>query len=105
MKISGSKIIIEAFECEKLGVTAEAEIDMTPYAGEYVRIWLDQDGIYSLDSSTSHFWQIAELRVPELQYQEIDTGEVDEFGEPITMREALPLDLSETVVAAWELPA
>lgn len=97
---TGAKIIIEGFNCLKLGSIPKTEIDLTPYAGQYVRVWLDQDGSYSLDPATDHYWQMAEMNIPDLQ--ETDTGEIDEEGAPIM--EVLPLDLSDMVIAVWELP-
>jgi hypothetical protein len=102
---SGSQIIIDSFTCAKLGTIKKAEIDMTPYTGKHVRVWLDLSGVYSLDPKSGHYWQIAEFDVPEKQYRERDTGVIDNEGEAVMAREALPLDLSTTNIAVWELPA
>ena len=100
---SVEKIKIAAFTCEKIGKVAAATIDLTPYAGQHVRVWLDMDGSYSLDPRVPHFWQMAEFDVPEIQYQSIDTGEVDDQEAPIMISEALPLDLAAVEIAKWEL--
>lgn len=59
-----NRIIIDAFECEKCGKVPETVIDLNPFKGQFVRIWLDEDGTYSLDPNRNHYWQIAEFQVP-----------------------------------------
>ena len=104
--IEGCKIRIAAFECEALGKVSQKTIDLTPCAGQHVRIWLDPDGTYSLDPRKDHYWQIAELQVPGQQYQEIDTGGTDsDTGEPVVKMEAVPLDLASIEIELWDLPA
>jgi len=108
ISIKGSKIRIAAFECGSLGRVGQKTIDLSPYAGERVRIWLDKDGSYSLDPRREHFWQIAELQMPEQKYREIetredDTGTADTGGASIKT-EPVPLDLSGAELQLWELP-
>lgn len=103
--ITGSKVVISSFECNTLGKVSQKTIDMGPYAGKYVRIWLDADGTYSLDRHKNHYWQMAEFQVPEQEYQEVDTGEEDpDTGEPIINTEPAPLDLNTVEIETWELP-
>lgn len=108
ISIKGSKIRIAAFECGGLGRVGQKTIDLTPYAGERVRIWLNKDGSYSLDPRRDHFWQVAELQVPEQKYREIETrdeetGATDRGGAHVKM-EPIPLDLSGAKLEVWELP-
>ncbi len=88
------------------GKTKEKIINMTPYAGQHVRIWLDKDGSYSLNSGEDHFWQAAELDVPEIEYQQINTNEneIDDAGETMTASKPMPLDLTNVKIILWELP-
>jgi hypothetical protein len=105
----GTKLIIGGFSFdggEGIGAAkiSGKSIDLTPYAGRHVRIWLDQDGRFSLNPRTDHFWQLAEFDVPGLKYtttQEIDP-ETKEVSEKTV---ALPLDLSAMEIRVWELPA
>ena len=83
---------------------SQATIDLTPNAGQHVRIWLCPDGSYTVDPKKEHFWQIMEFDVPEIQYQQVDTGEIDEDGNPIMTSEALPLDLADAEIKTWDLP-
>lgn len=102
--IDKRKFRIAAFECNA-GKMSQKTIDLTPYAGQHVRIWLDPDGSYSLNPHKNHYWQVAEFDVPKIQYQQVDTGEVDEDGNPIMVSEALPLDLTNVEIEKWDLPA
>lgn len=90
--IDGSNLTILSFTCPR-GIAPETTIDLAPYAGEYVRVWLDADMTYSLDKHIDHYWQIAEGQVPAQEYRNIDTGEVDEKGLPITISEPIPVEL------------
>ncbi|MFH2012521.1 MAG: hypothetical protein ABIJ37_07485 [Pseudomonadota bacterium] len=78
--VDDCKIRIAGYDC-KVGKISQKTIDMTPYAGEYVRIWLEKDGTYSLDKNANHYWQVAELQVPEI-----------------------PVDLSGVKITTFELP-
>ena len=83
------KVRIDAFECKKCGKVPATTIDLRPYAGQYVRIWLDEDGTYALDPRRNHFWQMAEFQVPEQEYKQVDSGDKDpETKEPIMVPEA-----------------
>lgn len=102
--VFNQNIEIAGFSCESFGEINTATIDLTPYAGQYVRVWLDNDGSYSLDPSTSHFWQMAEFTVPKMQYQDVDTGEKDEQGNPVMQPRTLPLNLENMEIIVLELP-
>ena len=103
--VDGYKLRIAGFECGELGYVSQKTIDMTPYAGQYVRIWLDKDGTYSLNPRKDHFWQVAEFQAPEQEYKDVDTGETDpDTGEPVIVTEAVPLDMSAVEIEKWQLP-
>lgn len=89
-----SKLTIESFSCRK-GFTKEVTIDFASYAGEYIRIWMDDDLSFSTDKHKDHYWQVAEFLVPVQKYLSIDTGEIDEHGLPITISELIPITLPE----------
>jgi hypothetical protein len=95
------KIQIAAFDCA-LGRVAKATIGLAPFAGETVRIWLDENKKYSTDKLKNHYWQVAELTVPAQQYSE--TEGVDGDGNPTQIREAIPIDLSNAEILLWDLP-
>jgi hypothetical protein len=92
----------------KLGKVKAATIDLSEYAGKYVRIWLEADGTYSLDPRRDHFWQVAEFQVPEFQVPETKYKEVAAIdpgiGEPGGELVALPLDLTNMEITTFSLP-
>jgi len=92
--IDGSKLTILSFDCPK-GTVPEMTIELAPYAGEFVRIWLDVNMSYSLDKQKDHYWQIAELQVPVQEYRSIDTGDVDGQDLPVTISDPIPIELQE----------
>lgn len=98
------KLRIAALDAKGVGKVGQKTIDITPYAGQYVRVWLDADGNYSLDKHKDHAWQIAEFQVPKQQYTEVDTGEKDEKGNPVVRLEPIPIDLDDVDIKVWELP-
>ena len=100
--ITGSRITIPAFE-SKRGNAPETTIDLAPYAGEYIRIWLDADMTYSVDRHKNHYWQVAELRVPHQQYTSVDTGEIDERGVKIERAEKIPIELVKKKIDLWDI--
>ena len=103
-KQPAGRLRLDGFDRRLLGKKAAADIDLTPHAGRHVRIWLDVNGAYSTDPSSDHLWQMAELTVPEPEYEEIDTEERDPDGNIIKRRQVLPLDLSRATVETWPLP-
>lgn len=102
--IDRCKVRIAAFECNERGKVSQKTIDLTSYAGQHVRIWLDTDVSYSLDPKKGHYWQVAEFDVPEIQFSSVDTGETDEAGQAVMASEPLPLDLADTEIKTWRLP-
>lgn len=103
--IEGNRLRIAPFSCETLGRIGRKTMDLTDLAGQHIRIWLDDDGTYSMDPRSHHYWQLCELHVPDRQYEQVDTGETDPDTElPIVKTQALPLDLTDTEILVWDLP-
>lgn len=101
--VDGSKIRILAFENDLLGKISQKTIDLTPYAGQRTRVWLEKDGTYSLNPNKDHYWQVAEIDVPDIIYQDIEV-EDPENKMMTTQSEALPLDLSGVNIMLFDLP-
>jgi hypothetical protein len=100
--VSGALLQVAAFDCA-LGRVAKQTIDLEPQAGQTVRIWLDADRRYSTDARANHYWQVAELTVPERQYIDAETTDAD--GLTQIAHDPVPLDLSAVAIATWGLPA
>lgn len=101
--VDGCKVKILAFESDLLGKVSQKTIDLTPYAGQRARIWLEKDGTYSLDPKRDHFWQVAEVAVPGIAYKEVE-AEDPETKETVMQSEVLPLDLSGIEIVLFDLP-
>ena len=102
--IDKSKIQLAAFTCPVNGKIKQQTIDLTPYAGQHVRVWLDADGTYSVDKNKDHFWQVAQFDVPELKYKDEDTGKRDSDNQVIMEAIGQPLDLTDVDINKWDLP-
>ena len=100
--LKNGRITIAALECAGIGKIAKTTIDLAPYAGERVRIWIDRNGTYSLNKFADHFWQIAELDVPAQVRQAGEKTDAD--GKVVPTEETLPLDLTGVEISVWPLP-
>ncbi len=100
--LENAQVQITGFECA-LGRVIKQTLDLSPYAGERVRIWLDASKKFSVDRFRNHYWQIAELDVPPQLYQET-AGQPDSEGRPTVLREAIPIDLAPVPITVWDLP-
>ncbi|MGE5584043.1 MAG: hypothetical protein ACM309_00665 [Bacillota bacterium] len=103
VSVFGSQLVIESFNFDGKVVPATT-IDFTPYQGQTMRVYLNDDGTISVYPNTSHYWLLVEVNLPPQQFNYIDTGQVDELGSPILQREPIPLDLSALEVKVWALP-
>jgi len=103
IKVKDSKLTIAGFTTETTGKVAQKTLDLSGHAGEYLRIWLEKDGAYSTDKRRDHFWQVAELQVPEQTYQEKLTKDA-ETGEETVIMEPLPINLDGVEIQTFDLP-
>lgn len=99
-----SRLKIAAFTCAAQGRVSQQTVDLTAHAGKRVRIWLTPAGSYSLNPNIDHYWQVAELDVPQIEYESVDTGEVEEDDQPIMKSRPVPLDLTGVKIKKLELP-
>jgi hypothetical protein len=84
----------------------ETTIDLAPYAGQHIRIWLDDDGTYSLDKKRGHLWQMVELDVPAQEYTETASKELDpDTKEPVVTIEKKAINIEAVSIDTLDLPA
>lgn len=83
IKKYGSKLIVNG-----------TAIDLTPYQGQKVTVFLEDDGTITLESSPTHQLAICELQVPEKVIISEDTGEVDSEGMPVMQDVVQSLNLT-----------
>jgi hypothetical protein len=79
-------------------------IDLTEFQGGPARVYLDKNGSLSTDLYRDHYWLLAECVLPERQFDQQETGMVDEQGQPVTMIVERPLDLNNIDITAFPLP-
>jgi hypothetical protein len=51
-----------------------------------------------------YVWYVANISIPQKEYKIVDTGEVDENGNPIYTRVVLPLNMDDVTLYLWALP-
>lgn len=102
--VEGSKVQISAVDTVMTGKISQKTIDMAPFAGQVVRVWVDEDGSFSTNPGGKHIWQVAELTIPEIAYQPQMVEDPEGSGEMVEQSVAVPLDLNSTPVTLWPLP-
>lgn len=67
-----------------------------------VDVFCDMQGSYSEERSDLY---VANIIIPPRQYRYIETGEIDDKGNPVIKKEALPLDVEAVTLILWPVPA
>lgn len=94
LTITGTTLHLPAITVGFFGPVAEATIELTPLAGQTVRVFIDHQGRYSSDQAAPHHvWQVAELTVPSAKETKAKKGE-----------DPHALDLSGITITVFELP-
>ena len=92
---------IGAYEFEGMKIPAR-NIDLKPYQGKMVRIYIEKDGSYSTDHGT-HEWLLIMGMVPEITYKSVPDG-TDENGQTRMKQEEVPIDLNDVEFTVFALP-
>ncbi|HBE44281.1 MAG TPA: hypothetical protein DDW17_02200 [Deltaproteobacteria bacterium] len=99
LKLSGSKLQLDGFECEK-GIVSAQEIDLSLYQGQMVRIYLDNDLKLVVNPMYDCYWHLCEMEIP---YPKADININEKSGEEIRS-EPEPLDLNKIKIRYFDLP-
>ncbi len=73
LSIDGSNLILFFFVCKRGPVQAQ-EVDLTPYMGQTVRIYLDDDLKMVVNPQYDCYWHLAEMVLPPAQTREVTAG-------------------------------
>ena len=92
---------IGAYEFEGMKIPAR-DIDLKPYQGKMVRIYIDADGSYSTEHGT-HEWLLIMGRIPSPAYKSVPDG-TDENGQLRLKSVEVPLDLNDVDFTVFALP-
>ncbi|HBE45748.1 MAG TPA: hypothetical protein DDW17_10005 [Deltaproteobacteria bacterium] len=99
LKLSGSKLQLDGFKCEK-GMVATQEIDLSPFQGQTVRVYLDNNLKLVVNPMYDCYWHLCEMELP---HPQADTIIDEESGEEIRF-EPKPLDLDKIDIRHFDLP-
>ncbi len=73
LRILESKLKLDGFACSR-GAVATQEVDLTPYQGQIVRVYLDNNLKMVVNPHYDCFWQLAEMVLNPPQTQQIEKG-------------------------------
>jgi len=91
---SGSKLTVGAMKYEDKSI-AKKIFDLKGLEGERVRVHIDNDGKYTIESRQTQKLLVCELDIPEKEYVYIKTTEKDENGEYIIETKEKELELEK----------
>lgn len=83
---------------------AAQSFDLTPYQGGMARIFLNADGSFEINRKDDYYCIVAEVELPPAVVRLVDSGEVDEAGDPVMTPVEDPLDLSAVDVTVYPMP-
>lgn len=72
--INGATINIPALRLPSGALSAAHSIDLTPYQGGAVRVYLSADGAFRVNPASDSYWQIAEVMLPPAATETVVTG-------------------------------
>jgi hypothetical protein len=76
ISVQGSTFNLAAFACAQGNVAAQA-VDLSPYQGHTVRVYLDGNLQIRINPREDMFWQLAEMSIPAPQSRQIQQGTVE----------------------------
>lgn len=76
ISVQGSTFNLAAFACALGNVAAQA-VDLSPYQGQTVRVYLDGNLQIRINPREDMFWQLAEMSIPALQSRQIQQGTIE----------------------------
>jgi hypothetical protein len=97
---SGSKITIGAMKHEGKSIIKKI-FDLKGHEGERVRVHIDNDGKYTVESRPTQKLLVCELDVPTKKIISVDTGKKDEFEQPIMESKEQEVDLSKVEIKEY----
>jgi len=76
ISVQGSTFNLAAFACAQGNVAAQ-EVDLTPYQGQTVRVYLDGNLQIRINPKEDMFWQLAEMTLPAPQSRQVQQGTIE----------------------------
>jgi len=77
LRVIGSKLKLDGFTCER-GEVQTQEVDLTPYQGQVVRVYLDNNLKLVVNPQYDCYWQLAEMALPPAQTKQREKGIIKE---------------------------
>lgn len=75
ISVQGSTFNLAAFACAQGNVAAQA-VDLTPYQGKMVRVYLDGNLQIRINPREDMYWQLAEMSIPAPQSRQVQQGTI-----------------------------
>ena len=109
ISVEGGLLRLKGFSCAGGDVEAQ-EIDLSPYQGQMIRIYLDSNLKLRVNPKGDMYWQLAEMSIPvaAAQTNPGPTGRSSskrQRSQPGTVPEVLPLILEDLAIQVFDNPA
>lgn len=83
---------------------AAQSFDLTPYQDGMARLFLNASGDYEINRKDDYYWIVAEMELPPAVVRLVDSGEMDEAGDPVMVPVEEPLDLDAVDIIVYPIP-
>ena len=96
----GSELAIPAMKNNGKTIT-EKIFDFKGHEGERARVHIGEDGKFTIETRARQNLLICELDIPKKIFLQVDSGEVDELGDPIFESQEKELDITEVTLKEY----
>ena len=96
----GSKLTVQPMKNNGKNVTGKI-FDFKGHEGERARVHITKDGKFTIETRANQSLLICELNIPKKVFLQVDSGEVDDFGEPIFKSEEKALDITKVTLKEY----
>jgi hypothetical protein len=96
----GSKMTVEAMKNKGKNVTGEI-FDFKGHESERARVHIGEDDKFTIETRARQSLLVCELNIPKRVFMQVDSGEVDDFGEHIFESREKDLDITKVTLKEY----
>lgn len=97
---SGSKLTMGAMKNKGENVAGKI-FDFKGHEGERARVHISEDGKFTIETRARQSLLICELDIPKKVFMQVDSGEMDDFGEHIFESREKDLDITKVALKEY----
>jgi len=102
--LNAHRLIIPPIALPGGAFSAEHTVDLSAYQGRMVRVYISAAGEVEINPDHHSYWQVAEVLLPPVQYEQVETGEREETKTRVVAArrgarsiDAIPLAANESI--------